>query len=348
MYTLKNNILNILCLAGLLTACSGSDDRLPVVEEGYAVRFTASQVLGGQTRAAASGVDGLTPDGHVAVYAWQEKTPAEADKYAYSNSYTFQMDNNACNLAPLSGEMKLPVGNGYNFYALSSNDANLLAPAMETGSRTVPLQNGVDYLMAVSSQQQVESSAGSPIALTFRHLATRVVLTVKPADTDGYVSATGLTASIAPIDSTGSYIDLSKTWNVNSRCDMICWGTEADVTGGTPLDKPNGQVKVATQTQDSNTEFTVSFILLPVAGDKQIPLQFDFTDIKFTENGTTSNRRYTASLSVPNDGLKGGSEYAFTAQISRKAVTFSTSLQQNPWTSGEGIGVDEVIEVDPK
>lgn len=72
---MKNSILNILCLAGLLTACSGSDDRLPVVEEGYAaVRFTASQAVGRQTKAD-PGTDGLTANGHVAVYAWQGKTP---------------------------------------------------------------------------------------------------------------------------------------------------------------------------------------------------------------------------------------------------------------------------------
>lgn len=345
---MKNSILNILCLAGLLTACSGSDDRLPVVEEGYAaVRFTASQAVGRQTKAD-SGTDGLTANGHVAVYAWQGKTPAEAEKYAYSNSYTFHLENNTCNLVPLSGEMKLPVGEGYNFYALSSNDASLLAPAMETGNRTVTLQNGVDYLMAVSGSHKVEGSAGSPIPLTFRHIATRVVLTVKPAGTEGYVAATGLTASIAPIDSTGSYIDLSKTWDAGTHKDMIYWGAEADVTGGTPLDKANGQVKAASKTQGSETEFTVSFILLPVAGKAQIPLQFDFTGIQFTSGGTPANKRYTAVLSAPDGGLKGGSEYKITAQISRKAVAFNTSLLQNPWTSGEGIGVDEVIEVDPK
>lgn len=330
----------------LLVACSGTDEGVPSAT-GYAdVRFTALPATDAQTKADGS-TEGLNEGGRVVVYAWQGKIPSETDKYAYSNRYTFHLNNGVCNLAPLSADMKLPVGNGYAFYALSTNHADLPVPAMETGSRTAILQNGVDYLMAVSGSHKVEGSAGSPIPLTFRHIATRVVLTVKPAGTDGYVSATGLTASIAPIDSTGSYIDLSKTWDANTHNDMIYWGAEADVTGGTPLDKANGQVKAASK-QGSETEFTVSFILLPVAGKAQIPLQFDFTGIQFTASGTPANKRYTAVLTAPDGGLKGGSEYKITAQISRKSVTFNTSLLQNSWTSGEGIGVDEVIEVDPK
>ena len=340
-------ISGILSLFCLLVACHGTDEGVPSAT-GYAdVRFTALPATDAQTKADGS-TEGLNEGGRVVVYAWQGKTPSETDKYAYSNRYTFHLNNGVCNLAPLSADMKLPVGNGYAFYALSTNHADLPVPAMESGSRTATLQNGVDYLMAVSSSHKVEGSAGSPIPLTFRHIATRVVLTVKPAGTDGYVSATGLTASIAPIDSTGSYIDLSKTWNAGTHNDMIYWRAGTDVTGGTPLDKANGQVKAASKTQGSDTEFTVSFILLPVAGKAQIPLQFDFTGIQFTASGTPANKRYSAVLTAPDGGLKGGSEYKITAQISRKAVTFNTSLLQNPWTSGEGIGVDEVIEVDPK
>ena len=331
----------------LLVACHGTDEGVPSAT-GYAdVRFTALPATDAQTKADGS-TEGLNEGGRVVVYAWQGKIPSETDKYAYSNRYTFHLNNGVCNLAPLSADMKLPVGNGYAFYALSTNHADLPVPAMESGSRTAILQNGVDYLMAVSGSQSVSGSDAVTIPLAFRHIATRVVLTVKPAGTDGYVSATGLTASIAPIDSTGSYIDLSKTWNAGTHNDMIYWRAGTDVTGGTPLDKANGQVKAASKTQGSDTEFTVSFILLPVAGKAQIPLQFDFTGIQFTVSGTPANKRYSAVLTAPDGGLKGGSEYKITAQISRKAVTFNTSLLQNPWTSGEGIGVDEVIEVDPK
>ena len=341
---MKNSILNILCLASLLTACSGSDDRLPVVEEGYAaVRFTASQAVDGQTKAD-SGTDGLTANGHVAVYAWQGKTPTEAEKYAYSNSYTFHLENNTCNLVPLSGEMKLPVGEGYNFYALSSNDASLLAPAMETGNRTVTLQNGVDYLMAVSGSQSVSGGDAVTIPLAFRHIATQIVLTVKPAGTNGYTSAESLTAAIAPIDSSGSYIDLSATWSDDTPNGMIYWGT--GVIGGMPLGQANGQVKAGDKV-DSGSDFTVSFILLPVAANAQIPLQFDFKGIEFATGGKQTGKRYTARLNVSSDGLKGGYTYAFDVSISRQAASFSPLPQVNPWVV-DGINLDEVIEVDPK
>ena len=135
-------ISGILSLFCLLVACGGTDEGVPSAT-GYAdVRFTALPATDAQTKADGS-TEGLNEGGRVVVYAWQGKTPSETDKYAYSNRYTFHLNNGVCNLAPLSADMKLPVGNGYAFYALSTNHVDLPVPAMETGSRTAILQNGV-------------------------------------------------------------------------------------------------------------------------------------------------------------------------------------------------------------
>ena len=336
-------ISGILSLFCLLVACGGTDEEVPSAT-GYAdVRFTALPATDAQTKADGS-TEGLNEGGRVVVYAWQGKIPSETDKYAYSNRYTFHLNNGVCNLAPLSADMKLPVGNGYAFYALSTNHADLPVPAMETGSRTAILQNGVDYLMAVSGSQSVSGSEAVTIPLAFRHIATQIVLTVKPAGTNGYTSAESLTAAIAPIDSCGSYIDLSATWADETPNGMIYWGT--GVSGGMPLGQANGQVKAGDKV-DSGSNFTVSFILLPVAANAQIPLQFDFKGIEFATGGKQAGKRYTARLNVSSDGLKGGYTYAFDVSISRQAASFSPLPQVNPWVV-DGINLDEVIEVDPK
>ena len=117
-------ISGILSLFCLLVACSGTDEEVPSAT-GYAdVRFTALPATDAQTKADGS-TEGLNEGGRVVVYVWQGKTPSETDKYAYSNRYTFHLNNGVCNLAPLSADMKLPVGNGYAFYALSTNHADL-------------------------------------------------------------------------------------------------------------------------------------------------------------------------------------------------------------------------------
>ena len=334
-------IPGMLCLSFLLTACSGEEEGLSPAAEYAGVSFTASQRASGTD--ATGSVEGLVDKGKVAVYVWQGNRPSEENRPAYSNLYTFHVENNSCKLDSVSGSMKLPVGDGYYFYALSSNDPDLAAPVMATGNRTATLRNGVDYLMATSSSVNVSGTTAVSVPLSFRHIATQIVLTVQPADVNGYTSAGSLTAGIAPIDSTGSYIDLSKTWSTDSP-NVICCGTDA--AGGTPLERADGQVKAAAQIE-SGPNFTVSFIILPVAGNAKIPLQFDFTDIVFSTGGTQSGKTYTARLTAPADGLKGGYTYAYSVKISRQAAAFNSLPKVTPWVT-DGINLDEVIEVDPK
>ena len=332
-------------LSCLLTACSVSEEQL--TEAGYAgVSFTASAATG-QTKAPADNGNTLTEGGRATVYVWEGEKLSQEDKNAYQNTYTFATKDNACTLS--GSKMQLPTGKTYSFYALSTNDTDQPVPVMATVNHTASLQNGVDYLMAVNAKQNINSSAKTTVSLTFRHIATRIVLTIQPATKDGYTSAEGLSATIADIDNSGSYIDLSASWDASSPKDMIYWSSgDVSVAGGTPKDQVDGgQQKEADQNDSDNKVFTVSFIILPVAGSQSIPLQFDFTNIEFATGGKEATKRYTARFNVKTDGLKGGYTYASTVAISRYAATFKGLPQVDPWLV-DGIGLDEVIEVDPK
>lgn len=332
-------------LSCLLTACSVSEEQL--TEAGYAgVSFTALAATG-QTKATTDNGSTLTEGGRATVYVWEGEKLSEEGKNAYQNTYTFATNGGACTLS--GSKMQLPTGKTYSFYALSTNDADQLVPVMATVNHTACLQNGVDYLMAVSAKQSINSSDKTTIPLAFRHIATRIVLTIEPAGTDGYTSAESLQATIADIDNSGSYIDLSAIWDARSPKDMIYWSSgNTVVAGGTPKDQVDGgQQKEADQSGVDNKEFTVSFIILPVAAKQSIPLQFDFTNIEFATGGKEATKRYTARFNVNASGLKGGYTYASTVAISRYAATFNGLPQVDPWLV-DGIGLDEVIEVDPK
>lgn len=342
IYTYKWQSLFLFCL---LTACSFSEKEL--MEAGYAgVSFTASAAAG-QTKATVDDGGTLIEGGRATVYVWEGDKLSEEDKNAYQNTYTFASNNDAYTLS--GSEMQLPTGKTYSFYALSTNSAAQPVPVMATANHTASIQNGVDYLMAVSAKQNISSSDKTTISLAFRHIATRIVLTVKPATKDGYTSAGSLSATIADIDNSGSYIDLSAIWDASSPKDMIYWSSgDALVAGGIPKDQVDGgQQKEADQSGADNKEFTVSFIILPVAANQSIPLQFDFTNIEFATGGQEATKRYTARFNVNASGLKGGYTYASTVTISRYAATFSGLPQVEPWLV-DGIGLDEVIEIDPK
>lgn len=346
----ERNKMIWLLLPCLLMACSREEEERPA--SGYTdIRFTVSAAKTVRTKAVATTSDdgsALTEGGRVGVYVWQGTVPAAENKPGYSNNYIFQTAGTSGDweLSASGGQMQLPTANGYAFYALSTNHADQPVPALETGSRTVTLRNGVDYLLAVSTGNNISGSEPITVPLQFRHIATRVVLTIEPAVSEGYKTAAGLSVAIAPVDSTGSYIDLAASWDASSPKDMIYWGSNS-VTGGVPLDQPTGQQKEADKTGgDSGNQFTVSFIILPVAGDQNIPLQFVFTDIEFVTGGVQTKKTYTAMLKVSTEGLKGGYTYGFTAIISRYATKFNALPEVNPWVV-DGIGLDEVIEVDP-
>lgn len=331
-------------LSCLLAACSTSEDTL--TEAGYAgISFTASAATG-RTRAMPDNGGTLTEGGRATVYVWEGETLSETDKNAYQNTYTFSSNSG---INTLSGnEMRLPTGKTYSFYALSTNDADQPVPVMATVNHTASLRNGVDYLMAVNAKQTINSAEKTTISLAFRHIATRIVLTIEPAAKDGYTSADGLSATIADIDNSGSYIDLSASWDVGNPKDMIYWSSGSTVvSGGTPKDQVDGGQQKSADKGSTDNKFTVSFILLPVAGSQSIPLQFDFSNIQFETGGKEATKRYTARFNVKTDGLKGGYTYASTVAISRYAATFNGLPQVDPWLV-DGVGLDEVIEVDPK
>ena len=334
----------LLLLSCLLVGCSSSEEKL--TEAGYAdVSFTASAATG-QTRAAEDDGSTLTEGGRATVYVWEGATLSQEDKNAYQNTYTFAYSNNVYTLS--GSDMQLPTGKTYSFYALSTNDADQPVPVMATVNHTASLQNGIDYLMAVSANQTINSAEKTTIPLVFRHIATRIVLTIQPAETDGYTSAGGLAATIADIDNSGSYIDLSAGWDASNPKDMIHWSSgNTVVTGGIPKDQIDGGQQKDAEGGADNNRFTISFILLPVAADQSIPLQFDFTNIQFATGGQEATKRYTARFNVGSSGLKGGYTYTGTVAISRYAATFNGLPQVEPWLV-DGIGLDEVIEVDPK
>ncbi len=97
------------------------------------------------------GTTALTDGANVAVHVWKGTTPSETQKAAYSNTYTVR--NNATGkadeLVPTGGAMKVESADGYRFYALLTNSAQIAVPGLSSDCRTVSLRNGVDYLMAV-------------------------------------------------------------------------------------------------------------------------------------------------------------------------------------------------------
>lgn len=315
-----------------------------------------SRTLGGTTA--------LTDGANVAVHVWKGATPSEAQKAAYSNTYMVQIKASVADeLVPTGGAMKVESADGYRFYALSTNSAQIAVPGLSSDCRTVSLRNGVDYLMAVNDNGGGGfsiSTTSDPIPLTFRHLATQIVLKVNPAGTNGYTNALGLVVSIAAVDSTDSYIDLSASWSSNSSTPstMIYWPARATTdgsdpvpaTGGVPLEQPDGQRKEAVK-GDNNLTFTVSFILLPVSTTARgIPLQMDFTGLSF-DNGmnTLPSKSYTARMMATGDAselvLKGGYTYTFDATITRNSASFSLP-KIDPWVV-DGVNLDEIVEVDP-
>nr|WP_129734134.1 fimbrillin family protein [Parabacteroides goldsteinii] len=348
----------LLCI-GACTHDKWADFSDGAVELGFTAsteKLEVNRTLGGTTA--------LTDGANVAVHVWKGATPSEAQKAAYSNTYTVQIKASVADeLVPTGGAMKVESADGYRFYALSTNSAQVAVPGLSSDCRTVSLRNGVDYLMAVNDNDGSGfsiSTTSDPIPLTFRHLATQIVLRVNPAGTNGYTNALGLVVSIAAVDSTDSYIDLSASWPSNSSTPstMIYWPARATTdgsdpvpaTGGVPLEQPDGQRKEAVK-GDNNLTFTVSFILLPVSTTARgIPLQMDFTGLSF-DNGinTLPLKSYTARMMATGDAselvLKGGYTYTFDATITRNSASFSLP-KIDPWVV-DGVNLDEIVEVDP-
>lgn len=349
----------LLCI-GACTHDKWTDFSDGAVELGFTAsteKPEVSRTLGGTTA--------LMDGANVAVHVWKGTPPSEAQKAAYSNTYTVR--NNASGkadeLVPTGGAMKVESADGYRFYALSTNSAQIAVPGLSSDCRTASLRNGVDYLMAVNDNGGSGfsiSTTSDPIPLAFRHLATQIVLKVSPAVTNGYTTVSGLVVSIAAVDSTDSYIDLSASWSSNSSTPftMIYWPARATTdgsdpvpaTGGVPLEQPDGQQKEAMK-GDDNLTFTVSFILLPVSTTARgIPLQMDFTGLSF-DNGinTLPSKSYTARMMATGDAselvLKGGYTYTFDATITRNSASFSLP-KIDPWVV-DGVNLDEIVEVDP-
>lgn len=333
-------------------------------EEGVEVDFTASTET--SVTRTQNGTTALTAGAYVAVYVGKGgATPSEDTAPDYTNAYTVKVNGSglADELIPTGGAMKVESADGYRFYALSTNSASEAVPGLAGGCHAVDLHNGVDYLMAVNDNGGKGfsiSTGADPIPLAFRHLATQVILTVKPATTNGYTAASGLTVGIADIDNTGCYIDLSAAWaaSATTPSPMIYWPAQptpdgsdpVPATGGASLEQPDGQRKEAEQ---NGTTFTVSFILLPVStSTRGIPLQLDFSGLSFESEGTNPfpSKSYTARMMAGGDAtelvLQGGYTYSFEATITRNSASFSLPKVE-PWVI-DGVNLDEVVEVDPK
>lgn len=361
---MKGQILFIILICSLLQSACVKEAALEQdrQEEGT-VRFTASA---GPLVSKSTGNNALEAGANVTVHAWTGKLDASSGAPALSNNYTVQINQGTDDeLQETGAVMKLQTGISYFFYALSTNSASEAVPALNSNPQTVALRNGVDYLMAVADNggPGYTASGGemTPVPLAFRHLATQIILNVNPATTDGYLSATGLKVSIADVDPTGSYIDLSAAFGTAANpSPMIFWpgqsgegGSEAAVaTGGIPGDLPNGQTKEAVQ---NDTEFTVSFIILPVAGTTRgIPVKLDFAGMTFQAGDVVGeDKSYTAVIKPGNVGetltLEGGKSYTYEVTIRRYAASFGVPAVK-PWES-YGVDMDkmeEVIEVDPK
>lgn len=342
----------------LLYACTVEDYPQPAGVETVEVRFTAA--AGFAATKTPNGSEGLASAAKVAVHAWKGSKPTGSVAPAYSTNYTVQINSETADELVAETPMNLQTGVPFFFYALSTNDAVQTVPVLKEGAHTVSLRNGVDYLMAVADNNgngytlSSSKEETTTIPLSFRHLATRVELTVSAAQENGYTAASGLSVGIAAIDSTGSYIDLSATFSSgNTPSSMIFWpssGTDV-ITGGIPLSQPDGQRKEA-QASSSGTNpntFTVSFILLPVSSLTQgIPLQLDFSGLSFEENGANpvEKKSYTTQIMpIDNEGLtlKGGYTYKYDVKIARYLATFSTP-KVIPWEV-QGMDVDHMEEV---
>ncbi|MCS2892708.1 hypothetical protein [Parabacteroides faecis] len=139
---------------GIMLLCIGActHDKWADFSDGAVeLGFTASTEKPEVTRTL-GGTTALTDGANVAVHVWKGTTPSETQKAAYSNTYTVR--NNATGkadeLVPTGGAMKVESADGYRFYALSTNSAQIAVPGLSSDCRTVSLRNGVDYLMAVN------------------------------------------------------------------------------------------------------------------------------------------------------------------------------------------------------
>lgn len=307
----------------LLFACSCEEGAESEQPGETAVRFTAMA----DAQMTKAGTNPLSDNAKVTVYAWMgsDLSTSAPTPPAHSNNYTVSNKGGNGSLAPVGSAMKVQTGVAYFFYALSTNSDKEAVPALNGDYTTESLVNGVDYLMAVAkngnSGYKFQASGNSDVPLTFSHLATHIVLTVQPADADGYTSAGDLSVSIASIDSTGSYIDLSAS--------AIHWPASdvGPVTGGIPLDRLEGGQQKEAKKESGQLKFTVSFILLPVSSPTQgIPVKLDFTGLKFEETATAVAKSYTAQLKGGGANslvLEGGKTYDFDVRISRHSASFS-------------------------
>lgn len=306
------------------------------------VSFTASA---GREETKAAGL--LTDAAKVIVHAWTGAALSEASTApVHTNNYSVTNVGSVGSLTPVGASMKVQTGVPYFFYALSSNSSETAVPALNGNYTTVSLDNGIDYLMAVAKGTSdkgytFNATDNASVPLSFLHLATKIELTVQPAMTDGYTDASGLLVGIASIDGTGSFIDLSKA--------KILWPALGDDgtnrTGGIPLDSPDGQTQQGVS--DNSNTFTVSFIILPVYSEVQgIPLQLDFTEMKFDAGDVGVAKSYTAQI-LKKSGqtaliLEGGKTYSFTVSISRHSATFSLP-KVTPWENMD-MDVDNMEE----
>ncbi|MEY8708312.1 fimbrillin family protein [Bacteroides faecichinchillae] len=189
----------------------------------------------------------------------------------------------------------------YSFYAVSCNTKNP-APVFTKGI-SEPLSNGVDYLWWSALHQDVTSSQIN-IPISFQHAATQVVITI-----DG-----------------GENITLNK----------IISATITPTKPGAIMDLSTGIISSETTYAQAATmginDFTIQYIMLPLKSSDPMTLT-----LELLVNGENTIRTYIASVTPPDNNLKGGNSYLFRAIINENSVSFA-NVSVKEWTDVDESG----------
>ena len=189
----------------------------------------------------------------------------------------------------------------YNFYAVSDNFSTI--PPRFTSGQSEPLFNGIDYLWWESVQQDITSSQVN-IPIVFLHAASQVV------------------------------IEISEGQGV--KLDRIVSAMITPPEPGATMNLTTGEIKPATTYGKADkmgiNGSTVQYIMLPLS--TSVPMKFTFDALV---TGETATRTYTADVPLPDNELKAGNSYLFSAIIDGNALSFST-VNVKDWTEVDESG----------
>lgn len=196
--------------------------------------------------------------------------------------------------------MYLPNGI-YSFYAVSNNSYS--TPAQFTDGISHPLINGVDYLWANNKLQDITAQQVS-LPILYMHAATQVVFDV--SDGQGLKLNQLVSSTITPSAP-------------GARMSLIDGNIPPATSYSTPVNMGiNG--------------FRAQYTLLPLK--TSIPMQLV---LKVLVNNETTARTYTLQVPVPDEELKAGNSYRFSAVIDDNSISFS-EVNIVSWTDVDETG----------